>query len=498
MKTQIINLEPHDDLISIRDKMSWAKTPRILLVWPPRNEHVGVRPFDLVLLRRHAALLGAELGLVVRNDEISLVASQLKLPVFANASEAQRRLWPMRETFRRPRRPRRIDLRAMRVLLPRPELFDYSGQPGTARLSIFSVGVLAVLLIVLYFSPSAEVQVSAPTRPQSVDIVVSADPQVSQVEISGDVPARQLSYAITLTDSVLSSGETVAPDHFAEGDVRLTNLASPALQIPAGTVVLTGASQPVRFATTETVQMPIGSGSTIDVHVRALTPGSKGNLPIGAILAFEGPLGLSISVTNPEPTSGGTDVSVAAPTDADRRLLRDRLLARIKDQAKSQLNQQIQPGDVLLPSTFAFSKVTEETFTPGPDEPGNKLSLTMRAEFNVSYVSAIDLKHLATEVLDASLPAGYELADDVLDVEATSPLFGGASGTTRWHMRASRTLRARIDPKLVISLVQGQTSGHAGELLQQTFGLETPAQISIQPFFWPWLPSLPVRIEVKG
>ena len=46
MKTQIITLESHDDLISVRDKLSWAKTPRILLVWP-KYEDVTLRLLDL-------------------------------------------------------------------------------------------------------------------------------------------------------------------------------------------------------------------------------------------------------------------------------------------------------------------------------------------------------------------------------------------------------------------------------------------------------------------
>ena len=65
MKTQIITLESHDDLISVRDRLSWAKTPRILLVWP-KYEKVTLRQVDLKVLQRHASSLGAQLGLVTR------------------------------------------------------------------------------------------------------------------------------------------------------------------------------------------------------------------------------------------------------------------------------------------------------------------------------------------------------------------------------------------------------------------------------------------------
>ena len=60
MKTQIITLESHDDLISVRDRMSWAKTPRILLVWP-KYEKVTLRQVDLKVLQRHASALGTHL-----------------------------------------------------------------------------------------------------------------------------------------------------------------------------------------------------------------------------------------------------------------------------------------------------------------------------------------------------------------------------------------------------------------------------------------------------
>ena len=34
MKEQILHLDAHDDFISARDKMGWAQTGRVLLVWP--------------------------------------------------------------------------------------------------------------------------------------------------------------------------------------------------------------------------------------------------------------------------------------------------------------------------------------------------------------------------------------------------------------------------------------------------------------------------------
>jgi hypothetical protein len=113
MKTQIITLESHDDLISVRDRMSWAKTPRILLVWP-NYEKVTLRQVDLKVLQRHAASLGAQLGLVSRIRRVRLDADALHIPVFKSTGEAQRVAWPKPRSRRFKRRPPRKDLREKR------------------------------------------------------------------------------------------------------------------------------------------------------------------------------------------------------------------------------------------------------------------------------------------------------------------------------------------------------------------------------------------------
>jgi len=497
MKTQIIPLESHDDVISIRDKMSWVKTPRILLVWP-HSARVDVRPLDLALLRRHAVSLGAELGLVTRDPEIRAAARHMDLPVFSKPAHAERRAWPMRVTVHPGRRAPRLDLRAERDALPGPELFTGFMQSAVVRLAFFSTGVLAMLLMPFFLLPTAEIHVTAPTRPQSVEITISAEPDATQVLLTGVIPSRLLTYNFELSDSIPASGKTTAPDKNAQGNVRFTNLAAAAVQVPEGTVVVTLSNPPVRFVTIEVAQVPLGNGSTADARVRALEPGLVGNVPAGAVVAFEGPLGLSLGVTNLTQMRGGSDRETPAPTAADRQALHDRLLAEIQSQANGELAGHLQPGDVVFPLTFGFSKILDETYTPSEGQAAELLKLTMRAEFHAHYAAAADLEQIARDVLNTSLPAGYEPIDGTLSVRAVSPFFGNTEGLTRWQVRASRMLRARINQAQVVSLAQGQTPEQASMLLQQTLGLEAAPEISVQPFFWPWLPSLPFQIKVTG
>ena len=69
MKTQIIALEAHDDFISVRDRMSWAKSPPILLVWP-KFEKITLRAVDLRILQKHAYYLGADMGVITRRGDV--------------------------------------------------------------------------------------------------------------------------------------------------------------------------------------------------------------------------------------------------------------------------------------------------------------------------------------------------------------------------------------------------------------------------------------------
>ncbi|MGB9640129.1 MAG: hypothetical protein ACPL4H_04405, partial [Anaerolineales bacterium] len=66
MKIQIIQLEPHDDVISTRDKMGWARAARILLVLPERN-HLFQNKLDQQLILRSAQKIGTQIAFVTHD-----------------------------------------------------------------------------------------------------------------------------------------------------------------------------------------------------------------------------------------------------------------------------------------------------------------------------------------------------------------------------------------------------------------------------------------------
>jgi hypothetical protein len=281
VKTRIITLESHDDLISVRDRMSWAKTPRILLVWP-KYEKVSLRQVDLKVLQRHALALGAQLGLVTRTRRVRADAEELQIPVFESAGQAQRVAWP------KPRRRRRItwhpparDLREKRSQLPAVEE-AWRAHPAV-RVSAFLIGVLAVLTLVALFIPRAQITLKPVSKMQSLVLPVTASPSVEMVFITGSVPAREKRIVVEGSKTVVVTGEAVIPQSKAKGAVEFRNLTQQAVSVPAGTVVQN--AEGIRFVTTDEGELEAGVGETLELPIEAVDGGVAGNLEAETISA---------------------------------------------------------------------------------------------------------------------------------------------------------------------------------------------------------------------
>ncbi|MFZ5908513.1 MAG: baseplate J/gp47 family protein [Chloroflexota bacterium] len=495
MKTQLIPLESHDDLISVRDRMSWAKTPRILLVWP-KSERIPLRALDLKVLQRHAAALGAQLGLVTRHRDIWREAQALDIPVFGSTGEAQRSPWPERDLRgkREWRRPRR-DLRRLRRQVRVGEE-AWRSHPATRILS-FTLGVLAVLLLASLFIPKAEIVLASEKQLQVVTLPVRADPSVDTVFITGNLPARELRVIVEGTREALATGEIPVPKAKAEGAVTFRNLTEGEVTVPAGTVLTSTGLPGVRFVTLETSELAPGLKASMDVPVQAEQPGAAGNVEAGTILAVEGNLGLQVAVSNAEPTVGGSDLVSPAATEEDRGRLRQALVDELRAKAQEQMRLQLAAGDVFFPDTVSLAQALEETYDPPTGQSGRKVALAMQVEFAASYASGADLAELAGAVLNASLPAGFVSSDASLALEALSSPVTGADGVTRWDMQAKRTLARSLGLARVIPLAQGRSPQVAEARLAEALSLAEQPRIVVRPSWWPWLPLIPFNITVE-
>jgi hypothetical protein len=494
MKTQVVKLDSHDDVTSVRDKMSWAKTERILLVFP-RRSRILARTLDLRLLQRHAATLGAQLAIVARSVDLRCSSEEIGIPAFARVASAQRKAWEREKVPERPiRRFVRPDLRQMRREAFPPEA-PWRSIFGL-RFLFFTLAVLAILAILSLFIPSATIQLSPATRQQSLTISVSASPKVATVNLAGSLPARLSSVIVEHSKTAKATGLVSIPNMRAQGLARFRNLTTALSGIPAGAVISTQTSPPVRFSTTMDAVIAAGIDKTVDVPIQAVEAGSTGNLPADRLIAIEGDLGTSLTVTNPSPTAGGSNRTAAIQTASDRSHLHEVLLAELLEKCKASLQLTLLPGDIYFPDTLAVSQVLSETYFPAQGQSGETLSLTMRLQCQAQYASLTDVNALGEMSMDANLPAGFASASDGLTMLPASNPLTDAEGITRWEMQAERLLRAHLDPLTVVQLSVGRKPTGLISRLKQSLPIGESPIIQVAPDWWPWLPVIPFRISV--
>jgi hypothetical protein len=358
------------------------------------------------------------------------------------------------------------------------------------------IGVASVLVLVALFIPRAQVTLHPDSELQSIVLPVTASPSVDTVFITGSIPAREKRVIVAGTQTVVVTGEGVIPQSKAKGVAVFRNLTQQAVSVPAGTVVRTADEAAVRFVTTRDGEVEAGVGNELELPIEAVEGGLAGNVEAETIVVVEGRLGLSLSVINPEPLTGGREIPSVQATDRDRERAKDELMETFEKEARAQLAEEIDAGDILFEDTFIISQILSEEYDPPAGAAGTKLTLTMQAEFSMSYAAASDLTQLASLALNASLPSGFVSASEALTVQPETKPAADNDGSIRWKVRAERSIVRQINNGQVMQMIQGIRSGRAQTLLEKNLPLEDAPQIDLSPSWWPWVPIVPFRISV--
>jgi hypothetical protein len=239
-----------------------------------------------------------------------------------------------------------------------------------------------------------------------------------------------------------------------------------------------------------------GVGKELESPIEAVEGGLAGNVEAETIVVVEGRLGLSLSVINPEPLTGGREIPSVQATDKDRERAKAELMETLEREARAQLEEDIEAGDILFEDTFAVSQILSEEYDPPAGAVGTQLTLTMRAEFAMLYAAASDLTQLASLALNASLPPGFAAVSDALTVQpATHPSLA-EDGSIRWKVRAERNIVRQINNGQVMQMIQGIRASRAQSLLEKNLPLKDAPEINLSPSWWPWVPIVPFRISV--
>lgn len=497
MKTIVIQLDAHDDLISVRDKMVWSKAQRILLVWPKQGHPNLSRKYDLVSLQRHATALGAQLGLVTREMAVSANARELGVAQFRSEKQAQRQRW---NRTRVRRRFRRRQQKPDRVASLRDEMGDKNPPAfllAWSRLVIFTVGVLAVLAMGIFLLPGATIQIQPVQKDQTVTMTLTVDPLLSTPSLNGIIPADKVSTIVEVQGQLPTTGRASIPDQKASGIVTITNLSNQPLTLSAGSVVTIQSPVELRFITKREVALPGGEGKTVDVPVEAMANGAAGNIPADRIFSLEGPMGPNVVVSNTAAFTGGKDRSLPAVSKSDYDKLHQQLMDTLQKSAIQDLSASLGEGQILLDGTLVLEQVLEESALPAVGNPGDLLSLSLRAEFSGLSISKLDLEQLAKISMDAKLPDTEIAIPSTLAIDISSAPVLLPDGRMEWKVIASRKTITNLPEETLLKAVLSKRPSVAIGNLTELMDLKSPPVIQLTPSWWFWMPSMGFRIQFE-
>ncbi|MEJ5240940.1 MAG: baseplate J/gp47 family protein [Anaerolineales bacterium] len=488
MNTFLIELQEHEDRHSLRDRLNWVKTPRVLLVWPEHRK-VSLTIADLKFLQHHARQLGTQLGIVTRRHDVRLIAQRLGIPVFSSARRAQHQVWPSSPGPRAPR---------LRRLLRPVRPVGRSLSP-VQRFLVFLAGVLATLALLSLFLPRATLTVTPQTHLQHETLLLTASSQARPASFGGDLSLVPVTLELAAEEKLSARQRIVVPTAKAQGEVRFTNLTSSSQSIPAGTIVYVPGDPPIRFVTLNTAGLPASPGQFVDVPIEALEAGSAGNVPAQAIQAVEGPLAFSLAVSNPQPTQGGAEEERFAVSPQDVRLLREQLLARLRYQAQEEAQRYLVEGDLLFPETLQVIETLEDQALPPLETYPSQITLRLRLRFQVWTLPAKVLHPVLEARLNASLPA-----DAIPDAESlryrlvstSVESLGEEMFRLRFVLEVQRRLRARIAAERLFAALRARPVSRVSQELR-AFPFAEPPQLEVWPPFWPWMPVLPMQMTIR-
>lgn len=510
-RPEFIQLDPSDDVPSVRDRLSFIHGKRVLLIWPEHGT-VLTRKLDLVLVQREAMRRAIRIALVTHDPEVIKNAEELNISAFETIGASERARWKrgrakvFASRFQRP-----PDLPPNADVIPvtarqhagddeqRPLVWRLLSRVAALALLIGALGAVAYIVL-----PGAVVTVYPAQERIAAESILTASPAAADVDIeAGLVPAMRLSITVDETGTLPTTGTQPLAAVPAQGTVVFVNQTPGSVEIPAGTTVSTSAGTPVLFRTMELARVPAGAGQQLEVPIQALqaSAGEIGNVDAGLINTVVGDLASQVTVRNLTSTYGGTSRSVAAVSAQDY----ERLLAIVRQQLQSRAYVEMLPrlneAQTLILETVRIAEERADwtVFSAEVGQTADALTLNMRAVVEAVAVNQRLGQQVVLAQLSRQIPRGRQLKPESIAYEIGSVTQVFQDGAVQFSITGSGQVAAQIDTALVQERLAGRSIDEALAYLYTSLDLDRdqPPVIELVPTWLGRLPLLPVRITVR-
>ncbi|MBN1680686.1 MAG: baseplate J/gp47 family protein [Anaerolineae bacterium] len=495
----ILQLEPYDDAVSVRDRLGMLNNRYVILVWP-RRAVILRRKLDLLLVQRRAAELGMQIVLVTGDPDVIDHARDLNISAFASVEAARYGNWKYART-RYFANPQDTAGQANRP----PDQPLYKGWQRQARrwMLLLVVG-LALVISFLLAAPSATITITPASDQVFVRVPVVADPDVTDIDIENyRMPAAAVTFQTSSHVTVQSSGRETAGASLSQGLVTVTNTTDEPILIPLGTIFVTSSTFPIRFETMIETTLPAGPGSSVNIPIQALPEhaGANGNVDPGTINRVEAAFADQINATNTNSTFGGTTQDMALVTAEDHERLLTLGRQQVLQHARDTLLHQLSGDQFLVPGSIVIVEERPEwtLYSAFVGDTAESVSLDLRARVQAVIVDERQARQIAYSGLAPYIQPGLEVSQNALTYERGEIEQIEPNGRVTFLMIVKGNIAVSVDEDAVRQRVTGMTISKARRRLENELVLDPdyPLTISTWPGWFNRLPLLSTRITVQ-
>jgi hypothetical protein len=508
-RPEYIQLEPNDDIVHLRDRLSFIRGRRVLIIWPEHGTAL-TRRLDIVLVQREAKRRSLQIAFVTHDKNVINHARDLGISTFETIGAAEGARWKRirpkiftRRHHRPETEPTPDELISAASRVRRAERRVHPVLNVAFRLMIV-LGLGAVIGGTVYaVVPSAKVTITLRSDQIQITETITAAPDQNDVDVeAARIPATRLRVEVQTVGTVPTTGASTLDSTPAIGVVTFTNQTLSPITIKPGTQVATTGFDPVYFRTIGEVTLRGGVGQRQEVAIEALpeSAGERSNVPPGAITVVQGELATAVTVNNTAATTGGEDRQFTTVTAADQERLLRLVRAQLQSSAFEEIRQSLTDSQVIVIETIRIAEERSDwtRFSHALGDITPNLSLDMRAVVEAVVIDDRFARQVMFARLSSHKPTGKVLLPDTFTYERGA-VVSVTEDEIRFEATASMVANTAVDATQLAERLAGKTLSEAQALIAASINSDMPLELtfSLHPDSLPHLPLLPVRIVVE-
>ncbi|MFP4662459.1 MAG: baseplate J/gp47 family protein [Halanaerobiales bacterium] len=310
-----------------------------------------------------------------------------------------------------------------------------SGNKGSTRGKrmirlIVTAGIFLFIIAMayLYFLyPTATIEIEPVIKTAKHEIAITASTDSKQIDWENStLPLHETEVEISGQEVVQCSGLKLVGHIRAEGVVKFINERQEEVVIPAGTVLMTDNN--IKFTTIEDVlvpelqvdylmDVPVGmKAGQIEVGIKAVNPGSSGNVGIGRIKKIASPVE-NVYVVNPEPSRGGSDKRIPLVSEEDQQRAREILDEKLRSKLITRIYQELGGNYRIVENEINYSDPVYE-FSHKIGEESDTLTVSGSLTARGYLLKNNEIDRLVTRIFKDRLPADVQLMSSGINIES--------------------------------------------------------------------------------